>query len=438
MGEWKKVIVSGSQADLAAVTASIAIKVGSNQQIGTTQATTFLTGSFTGSFKGDGSNLSGVLATSLDIDTFGSDLTGITVVAADKLPLSDNGTEGRITVGQLATPLAGTGLEANSNTIRIAAAAAGSGLTGGAGSALAVGAGTHITVNADDVAVNTTTLIPAISGSIFGQVSGDVLINGAGVATIQANAVAISTDVSGLAAGVATFLATPSSANLISAVTDETGTGALVFATSPTLVTPALGTPSSATLTNATGLPIATGVSGLGTGVATFLATPSSANLAAAVTGETGTGDLVFSAAPTFTGVSSFASISASSNVTIAGNLTVTGITTYINSTNVAITDQFILLASGSGATVDAGIIVQDAAGDGEAFYWENNASGTSRWAIASSVNPTAVTVTAAEYMVSAKKAAGAPTGDPTYGGSGTGYGNIHVNQTDNSIWIYA
>jgi hypothetical protein len=62
----------------------------------------------------------------------------------------------------------------------------------------------------------------------------------------------------------------------------------------------ALGTPSSGTLTNATGLPISTGVSGLGTGVATFLATPSSANLAAAVTDETGSGSLVFSTAPTF------------------------------------------------------------------------------------------------------------------------------------------
>ena len=74
------------------------------------------------------------------------------------------------------------------------------------------------------------------------------------------------------ATGVGTFLATPSSANLAAAVTNETGTGALVFATSPTLVTPALGTPASGTLTNTTGLPIATGVSGLGTGVATALA----------------------------------------------------------------------------------------------------------------------------------------------------------------------
>ena len=107
------------------------------------------------------------------------------------------------------------------------------------------------------------------------------------------------TGISSLGTGIATFLGTPSSANLRSALTDETGTGSAVFATSPALVTPDLGTPSAATLTNATGLPISTGVSGLGTGVATFLATPSSANLRSALTDETGTGSAVFATSPT-------------------------------------------------------------------------------------------------------------------------------------------
>ena len=82
-------------------------------------------------------------------------------------------------------------------------------------------------------------------------------------------------------------------------VTTSTGSGNNVLSTSPTLVTPVLGTPTSATLTNATGLPISTGVSGLGTGVATFLATPTSANLATAITNETGSGSLVFGTSPT-------------------------------------------------------------------------------------------------------------------------------------------
>ena len=46
--------------------------------------------------------------------------------------------------------------------------------------------------------------------------------------------------VTGLGTNVAAFLATPSSANLASCLTDETGTGANVFATSPALTTPTI------------------------------------------------------------------------------------------------------------------------------------------------------------------------------------------------------
>jgi hypothetical protein len=67
-----------------------------------------------------------------------------------------------------------------------------------------------------------------------------------------------------------------------------TGSGAVALATSPTFVTPLLGTPTSGTLTNCTGLPISTGVSGLGTGVATALAA-----------GVTGSGNIVLATSPT-------------------------------------------------------------------------------------------------------------------------------------------
>lgn len=62
----------------------------------------------------------------------------------------------------------------------------------------------------------------------------------------------------------------------------------------PTMTAPILGTPASGTLTNCTGLPVSTGIAGLGTGVAAFLATPSSANLRTAVTDESGSGALLF------------------------------------------------------------------------------------------------------------------------------------------------
>ncbi|MCB8994768.1 MAG: hypothetical protein H6538_04090 [Bacteroidales bacterium] len=101
-----------------------------------------------------------------------------------------------------------------------------------------------------------------------------------------------------------------------------TGSGNVVRATSPVLTTPDLGTPSSAVLTNATGLPVSTGISGLGTNVSTMLATPSSANVLAAVTDETGSGALVFANSPALVtpniGVASGTSLTATG--TVSGN----------------------------------------------------------------------------------------------------------------------
>lgn len=136
--------------------------------------------------------------------------------------------------------------------------------------------GTEPTTTVNTELTTTATLIADIEGSVTGTVNKVTITAPATSATLTiANGKTLTasntltftgTDSSLVAFGTGgtvaytsnklNAFATTTSAELAGVINDETGSGALVFATSPTLVTPLLGTPTSGTLTNCSGLPI--------------------------------------------------------------------------------------------------------------------------------------------------------------------------------------
>ena len=333
MATWKKVLVSGSAIEVSQ------LNVGANQQITTSPATTFLSGSFSGSFQGNGANLTGVTATAVFPSTqltplqttsqvFVSDGSNKYATVAQFQSASWAGVSGDITINPTtgAATIAANSVALGTDTTGdyVASITSGNGLTGGASGegstpTLAVGAGTHITVNPDDVAVNTTTLIPAISGSIFTTVSGDVTITAGGVATIAANSVALGTDTTGdyvstITAGAGVFTTGASSGETIAHTVSINSGSMLAFYTGSTFG----AVSGDITIT-------AGGVAAIGTGVIVNADVNNSAAIAASKINFSGTG---FVSASVLAAGSGQGSTTLTTNGVSSGDVTATGLGT--------------------------------------------------------------------------------------------------------------
>lgn len=206
--------------------------------------------------------------------------TGTVVLTADDI--SDTSTSHKFTTGSDISKLAGiaAGATANSSDGYLLARANHTGTQTASTISnfdTAVAANSAVAANTAKVSNSTHTgdatgatalTLATVNGNVgsFGSATqvGTFTVNTKGLMTAAGNTTITPAvgSITGLGTGVSTFLATPTSVNLASAITDETGSGALVFATSPTLVSPSLGTPASGVLANCTGLPLAGGGTG--------------------------------------------------------------------------------------------------------------------------------------------------------------------------------
>ena len=123
-------------------------------------------------------------------------------------------------------------------------------------------------------------------------------------------------------------------------------------------------------------------------------------------------------------------------NEIITGNLIVQGTASFQQTTNLEVADRFVLLASGSNAAGDGGLVIQQATQNvGELFGYE---SSINRWGFTSSFTANVSSYTPSAYITTTEVGVTTPPVSPVYGGSGNGFGNIYVKTDTGDIFIYS
>jgi|TARA_R100000081_G_scaffold84456_1_gene52931 hypothetical protein len=321
-------------------------------------ADSHITGSFTGSYAGDGSNLTGV---ALDIDGL-SALGGTGIAQGDKLVFSDAGTEKSITFSNL-------------------------------------------------------------EDAIFGNVGGDVTIAAGGTATLANNSVsqaqldddAVGADELAANAVVNASIASGAAIDMDKLDGDSLGTAITDFAQDDLVILS--DTSDSGNLVKITTSNFEDAIFGNVSGEAT-IAAGGALTIAANTIGNNELkqdDDITLQ------------------SLTLTGNLVVNGTQTILNTANLVVEDKFILLNSGS-ANGDGGIIVQSgSAGEysGSAFVWDQS---TNRWGYQIDTELASTATTSAPEAYAPMYVLNANSGSALYAQKG----NIKVNDDTGDIFIYS
>ena len=343
MPEWKKVVVSGSNISQLNNDAGYLTSV--------TSTNAFATMSING--------VAVIADNAVDTLTFASSSgAGLNIVGdagTDTITFTLGGIPNASLTNSSVTVTAGNGL-ANGGSVSL-----------GGSTTLNVGAGSHITVNADDVAVNTTTLTPVIWGA-SGSYTGSIIVTSAMIL----DGTIVNNDIASNAAIAASKINFAGTSFVSASVLSSPAQGQALLTTNGvagSTIDLGLETGDSPQFVGLT----LTGDAAVNGGDIT------TTNASATVFNTNATTVNAFGAATTLNLGNASGNTTIAGNAVVQGDFTVNGTVTYINVQDLYIEDRFILLASGSTTAGDGGIIIDrgsDAAGN-IAFGYD---SITDRW----------------------------------------------------------